>query len=48
MENIIFDDINHVIDFFRGFRKLGYGREGDCYKINNMSYKLYNSIYYLI
>lgn len=45
MENIKFDEMSQVVEFFRGSKKLGYGREGACYKIKNMSYKFYNSLY---
>lgn len=48
MENIKFSEINTVVEFFRGSRRLGYGREGTCYKIGNMSYKFYNSLYRFI
>ena len=45
MENIRFNDVSQIIEFFRGSRKLGYGMEGTCYKIGKMSYKFYNSVY---
>lgn len=45
MENIRFNELSQIVEFFRGSKKLGYGREGACYKIKNMSYKFYNSLY---
>lgn len=45
MECINFTDLNQVVNFFRGSKKIGCGREGTCYKIGNISYKLYNSEY---
>ena len=45
MENIRFDNISHIVEFFRGSKKFGYGMEGTCYRIGDMSYKFYNSLY---
>lgn len=45
MDDIKFYEISQIVEFFRGSKKLGYGREGACYKIKNMSYKFYNSLY---
>ena len=45
MDNIRFDDVSQIVEFFRGSKKLGYGMEGTCYRIGNMSYKFYNSLY---
>lgn len=45
MDDIRFDEISQMVDFFRISKKLGYGREGTCYKKWNKSYKLYNSLY---
>ena len=42
MDDIKFKNIIQVVDFFRGSRKLGSGREGSCYKKDNRCYKLYN------
>ena len=45
MDDIRFDEISQIVEFFRGSKKLGYGMEGTCYRIENISYKLYNSLY---
>ena len=36
MENIRFGELSQIVEFFRGSKKLGYGREGACYKIKTL------------
>ncbi|MBQ2873416.1 MAG: hypothetical protein IJE89_05405 [Bacilli bacterium] len=46
MDNMIFKDLVHFVDFTRSFdKKLGVGMEGTCYKKGKNSYKLYNRTY---
>lgn len=45
MENIRFNKLSQVVDFFKEAEKIGSGTEGTCYKIGDKSYKLYHPLF---
>ena len=45
MNDIVFNDMLMVDDFFKDLKILGSGTEGVCYKKGNITYKRYNKLY---